>query len=85
VAASDTIVAAPAADVWAARPLHDRSGSASSASDMSGAEEEGLYGWWFLSASPPPPAALYSAGLSWFHVSHQEDTQERARLALPFA
>jgi hypothetical protein len=41
VAASDTIVAAPAADVGAAGPLHDRSGSASSASDMSGAEEEG--------------------------------------------
>ena len=41
VAASDTIVAAPVADVGAARPLHDRSGSTSSASDMSGAEEEG--------------------------------------------
>ncbi len=41
VAASDTIVTAPVADVRAAVPLHDRSGSASSASDMSGAEEEG--------------------------------------------
>jgi hypothetical protein len=41
VAASDTIVTAPGADVGAAVPLHDRSGSASSASDMSGAEEEG--------------------------------------------
>jgi hypothetical protein len=41
VAASDTIVAAPVADVGAAGLLHDRSGFASSASDMSGAEEEG--------------------------------------------
>ncbi len=41
MAASDTIVTAPVADVGATVPLHDCSGSASSASDMSGAEEEG--------------------------------------------
>jgi hypothetical protein len=41
VVASDTIVAAPAADVGAAGPPQDRSGTASLASDMSGAEEEG--------------------------------------------
>jgi hypothetical protein len=43
VAASDTIVTAPVADVGAAVPLHDCSGSASSASDMSGAEGRALW------------------------------------------